>query len=160
MTEPVLLEIDWPLPPGVRAACTTRQGGVSLPPWDSMNLGTHVGDAPDAVATNRGRLKSLLRLPAEPCWLNQVHGTDVADLDAWTPGGTPTTADAAISLTTGNPCVIMVADCLPVLFASGHAEVELIAELRARNPTARTDGILKPFGLELLRERVEALLAR
>jgi len=118
MTESALLEIDWLLPPGVRAACTTRKGGVSQPPWDSMNLGTHVGDAPDAVATNRERLKSLLQLPAEPCWLNQVHGIDVADIDAWTPGGASPTADAAISLTTGRPCVIMVADCLPVLFAS------------------------------------------
>jgi len=118
MTDPSLLEFAWPLPRGVRAACTTRLGGVSAAPWDSLNLGAHVGDAPQAVADNRARVRSLLQLPSEPCWLNQVHGVDVVDLDATLPGGRPPTADAAISLTTGRPCVIMVADCLPVLFAS------------------------------------------
>ena len=57
-------------------------GGVSAAPWDSFNLATHVGDDPRDVAANRARLRELLALPAEPVWLNQVHGTDVADLDA------------------------------------------------------------------------------
>lgn len=116
MTGASLLEIDWPRPPGVRAAFTTRLGGVSAPPCDALNLGAHVGDAPAQVAANRARLASMLSLPSEPVWLEQVHGIDVADLDAPL-RGTPT-ADAAISHSAGKVCVIMVADCLPVLIAS------------------------------------------
>lgn len=111
------LPFDWPLPPGVRAAFTTRLGGVSQAPWDSFNLGAHVGDAVEHVAANRARLREMLALPAEPGWLNQVHGADVADLDA-TPAGSPVTADASVTSATGQACLIMVADCLPVLFAA------------------------------------------
>jgi YfiH family protein len=112
-----LLKFDWPLPRGVRAAFTTRVGGASLAPCDSLNLGAHVGDAPAAVAANRSRLREWLRLPAEPAWLEQVHGTGVADLDAPAAPG-PLTADAAITRSVGRACAIMVADCLPVLFAA------------------------------------------
>jgi YfiH family protein len=112
-----LLDFDWVLPQGVRAAFTTRQGGVSSAPWDSFNLAAHVGDAPADVAANRACLRSLLALPAEPCWLNQVHGVAVADLDAPSASVAPT-ADAAVASAAGRVCVVMVADCLPVLFAS------------------------------------------
>jgi polyphenol oxidase len=112
-----LLEVDWPLPPGVRAACTTRLGGVSAAPWDSFNLATHVGDEPAHVAANRARLRDLLKLDAEPAWLNQVHGIEVASLGANSPS-TPPTADAAVTTRPGVPCVVMVADCLPVLFTT------------------------------------------
>jgi YfiH family protein len=118
----VLLPFEWKLPQGVRAAFTTRLGGVSAAPWDSFNVGAHVGDDPGAVAANRGRLRSLLDLKAEPAWLNQVHGIAVADL-AKIHGAKPATADAAIALEPNQTCVIMVADCLPVLFASGDGEV-------------------------------------
>jgi YfiH family protein len=117
MSDAALLDFEWPLPRGVRAAFTTRRGGVSAAPWDSFNLGTHVGDAPGAVTENRARLRSLLALPGDPAWLNQVHGVDVADLDTVAASGV-TTADAVISRSSARPCVIMVADCLPVLFAS------------------------------------------
>ena len=112
-----LLPFDWPLPRGVRAAFTTRLGGVSEAPWDSFNLGAHVGDAPAHVAVNRARLRELLELPGEPGWLSQVHGAEVADLDAPGAPGIPT-ADAAVTSAAGRACVIMVADCLPVLFAA------------------------------------------
>ena len=115
---PGLLQFDWPLPPGVRAAFTTRLGGVSAAPWDSLNLATHVVDDPTHVAANRARLRTLLDLPADPAWLSQVHGIAVADVDSLPAGSAPPTADAAISGGHGRPCVIMVADCLPVLFAS------------------------------------------
>lgn len=118
---PGLLSFDWKLPPGVRAACTTRLGGVSAPPWDSFNIATHVGDEPQAVTANRARLRSLLNLPSEPAWLNQVHGIAVADLDK-VGHGKPATADAAVAEHADRACVIMVADCLPVLFASGDGE--------------------------------------
>ena len=82
MSQSALLEFEWKLPPGVRAAFTTRVGGVSAAPWDSFNLGAHVSDDPENVAANRARLKAMLALPAEPAWLSQVHGVDVFDLDA------------------------------------------------------------------------------
>ncbi len=113
-----LLDLEWQLPRGVRAAFTTRQGGVSAAPWDSFNLAAHVGDDPASVAANRARLRTLLGLSAEPAWLNQVHGTAVADLDAPAAGATTLTADAAVTSAAGCACAIMVADCLPVLFAS------------------------------------------
>jgi len=112
-----LLDIDWPLPPGVHAAFTTRQGGVSKAPWDSFNVAAHVGDAPQDFTANRASLKAMLALPAEPSWLNQVHGVAVSDLDA-PPTAIPATADAAVTKGAGRVCVVMVADCLPVLFAS------------------------------------------
>jgi purine-nucleoside/S-methyl-5'-thioadenosine phosphorylase / adenosine deaminase len=113
-----LLAFDWTLPRGVRAAFTTRAGGASIAPWDSFNLGVHVGDDPSMVAANRSRLAQLLELPAEPSWLNQVHGSEVLDLDTRPTGNAPATADASIATLPGRVCVVMVADCLPVLFAS------------------------------------------
>jgi len=113
-----LLKFDWPLPRGVRAAFTTRIGGASRAPWDSFNVAKHVGDDPAAVAANRAQLLSKLSLPSDPAWLNQVHGSDVIDLDASQAPGAAVTGDAAITAAPGRVCVIMVADCLPVLFAS------------------------------------------
>ena len=112
-----LLEMGWNLPAGVRAACTTRLGGVSQAPWESFNLATHVGDEPAHVAANRARLRELLGLAREPAWLEQVHGVDVANLDAGVPEE-PITADASVTSTTGIACVVMIADCLPVLFTT------------------------------------------
>jgi YfiH family protein len=113
-----LLDLGWPLPRGVRAAFTTRLGGVSGGPWESFNLGAHVGDDPSHVAHNRAHLRELLHLRNEPAWLEQVHGTAVANADVPVAASPPVVADAAIATRTDVPCVIMVADCLPVLFAS------------------------------------------
>jgi len=112
-----LLDFEWRLPPGVRAAFTTRMGGVSAAPWDSFNVATHVGDDSAHVAANRARLRELLGLAAEPAWLNQVHGVEVSDLGSAS-SATPVTADAAITSRAGTACVVMVADCLPVLFTT------------------------------------------
>ncbi len=71
---------DWPLPSGVKACSTTRGGGVSLLPYDSLNLGTHVGDEEQAVKRNRERLVTAAGLPQMPVWLEQVHGTRVVTL--------------------------------------------------------------------------------
>ena len=118
MSDESLLGIDWRLPNGVHAAFTTRLGGVSAPPWDSFNVATHVGDSPESVAANRKLLREKLQLPTDPAWLNQVHGVDVVDLDAAHTFAAPPTADASFSRAANRVCVIMVADCLPVLFAS------------------------------------------
>jgi polyphenol oxidase len=114
---------DWPAPPQVKAAATLRTGGVSKGAFESLNLGTHVGDEPAAVAENRRLLRAALGLPGEPSWLNQVHGSAVvdasaADIKQSAQGSveTPATADASIARGPGGVCVVMTADCLPVIF--------------------------------------------
>jgi YfiH family protein len=108
-----LLRPDWPAPPHVRAWVTTRGGGVSRAPFTALNLGDHVGDAPAAVAENRGRLAAALALPAVPSWLNQVHGRTAVAAESAVPG---CEADAAYSHGAGGVCAVLTADCLPVLF--------------------------------------------
>lgn len=108
---------DWPAPPNVGAAFTTRAGGVSLAPFDSLNLGDHVGDDRAAVAENRRRLVGTLALPAGPLWLSQVHGTAVVDAATAAHG---VEADASVAFAPGTVCAVMTADCLPVLFADLH----------------------------------------
>src|ERR1700720_3453247 len=88
---------DWPAAPGVRAAFTLRIGGVSVAPYDSLNLGARIGDLPEAVRENRRRLREELRLPAEPIWLEQVHGTEVVELGA-TVAGVPSASGVAGAL--------------------------------------------------------------
>lgn len=109
---------DWPAPPGIRAVCTTRAGGVSTGGYASLNLGDHVGDVPADVAANRERLARAI--DARPVFLQQVHGTGLAVLDAGMADGVQ--ADAACTAEQGLACTVMVADCLPVLFtdAQGH----------------------------------------
>ena len=101
---------DWPAPAGVRACVTTRAGGVSLAPFDSLNLGDHVEDAPLAVAANRQVLVDALG--CRPAWLKQVHSPDVVEADPWQ----VPTADASWSATPGTACAVLTADCLPALF--------------------------------------------
>lgn len=103
---------DWPVPAGIRAVFTTRAGGVSVPPFDSFNLGDHVRDDPAAVAANRERLR--LATGAHPVFLQQVHGFEVATLNETTPDGTR--ADACLTERASVACTVMVADCLPVLW--------------------------------------------
>lgn len=110
LNEHDLIIPDWPAPANVRALQTTRAGGISKPPYDSLNLGMHVGDAPLDVAANRQRLNRYV--PTEPVWLNQVHGIEV--VDASTASCVPD-ADAAFARTRHTICAVMTADCLPIL---------------------------------------------
>jgi len=107
---------QWPAPEGVGACSSTRIGGVSLPPYDSLNLGAHCGDNPEYVEENRTRLFAAGGLPSKPVWLEQVHGTAVLPLT----GGQYLSkrADASYSATPGTVCAVMTADCLPVLFCN------------------------------------------
>lgn len=109
---------QWPQPNSVRSCSTTRLGGISLPPYSSLNLGNHVGDNPDHVAANRQRLIALGGLPAAPHWLEQVHGTSVVRLTSQTPFIPTQIADAAYTCERSIVCAAMAADCLPVLFCS------------------------------------------
>ena len=112
--------MNWALPEGVQALCTTRRGGVSNAPFDGLNLGDHVGDDPRAVAQNRALLQAQLSC-ARPVFLTQVHGVDVAEVHASTPDGTR--ADACITQDVQVACTIMVADCLPLLFTDDAGQV-------------------------------------
>jgi YfiH family protein len=116
---PSWLKIDWPAPPGVRVLSSFRGGGASAPPYDSLNLGGHVGDDPRAVAENRRQLQLAAGLPAEPVWLEQAHGVNVADLDSAGPYGP---ADAAVTRRFRRVCAILTADCLPLVFASDSGD--------------------------------------
>jgi len=113
------LRPDWPAPAHVHALCTTRTGGRSAFPYDSLNLGDHVGDEPLAVGANRAFLAKTLG--ARPVFLSQVHGRRVVELDPGTPHGTE--ADACLTSTRGLACTIMVADCLPVLLTNREGSV-------------------------------------
>ncbi|WP_339481657.1 peptidoglycan editing factor PgeF [Pseudomonas sp. RL_5y_Pfl2_73] len=103
---------DWPASARVKACVTTRAGGVSLAPFDSLNLGDHVGDDPTAVAENRRRLTDQFAIT--PAWLQQVHGIAVVEADP----SQVATADASWTDTPGIACTAMTADCLPVLFCN------------------------------------------
>ena len=107
----------WPVPSGVCAAFTLRTGGVSAPPFDTLNVGATVGDLRERVDENRARVHAALSLPHEPRWLEQVHGTDVVEIRHADPASTPR-ADAVIAREPGAVAVIQVADCLPVLLAA------------------------------------------
>ena len=109
---------DWPAPAHVKAMQTTRNGGVSSSPYDSLNLGDHVGDSPLAVERNRMLLNTLL--PSEPVWLEQAHGTVVANADM---AGCLPQADACIARHRAAVCVVMTADCLPVLLCDTEGSV-------------------------------------
>lgn len=160
---------EWPAPSGVRAVFTTRAGGVSTTPYDSLNLGSHVGDKPDSVVANRALLGQATGTQA--VFLNQVHGTAVLALDIATPDGL--SADACVTQQRKLACTIMVADCLPVLLATadgcavgaahagwrglagtgeesgGQGVLEtLAAALRAAAPEAH--GLAAPAGLEIM----------
>ncbi len=99
----------------VRAVSTTRQGGTSKPPFDSFNLGYHVGDDPGAVDDNRARLNKFAGDDIRFCWLTQVHGTTVVDAADVADADAPVEADASVSRTPGLACAVLTADCLPVL---------------------------------------------
>lgn len=115
---------DWPAPANVRALQTTRQGGYSHAPFDSLNLGSHVGDAPLLVEKNRQHLAELL--PSEPIWLEQVHGTHVVHAEH---GNCHPTGDACVTHAAQAVCVVMTADCLPVLLCDRAGTV--VAALHA-----------------------------
>jgi YfiH family protein len=107
------IQPNWPAPENVKCLSTTRAGGVSIAPYDALNLGVHVADDSDHVQVNRQRLVQYL--PAQPLWLNQVHGTRV--IHACDYSGV-CDADASFTNSVDQVCTVMTADCLPVLFCN------------------------------------------
>jgi YfiH family protein len=106
---------NWAAPDCVVAGTTLRHGGVSGGSFKSLNLGALSGDDDNAVRENRSRFRAICELPSEPRWLRQVHGTNV---EIEPPSGETPQADAAITRHPGVVCVVLTADCLPVLLAS------------------------------------------
>lgn len=104
---------NWPVPSTVKAYSTTREGGVSSGPYSRLNLGDHVGDEPAIVDYNRQILRRDIGLLTEPHWLNQVHGAEVKYID----GNfiEPIVADASVTALKNQACIVMTADCLPIL---------------------------------------------
>ena len=118
---PQAIRPDWPAPPGVAALMSTRQGGVSQAPFDSLNLrppGLPGGDADDPAAVQQNQRRFAAALGARPVWLNQVHGAEVLRLHAGMPPDALPQADASICTEPGLACVVLVADCLPVLLCT------------------------------------------
>ena len=103
---------DWRPHARVRACVTRRRGDVSPPPWQGFNLGSHCDDDPGRVARARAHVQRALDLPRPPHWLTQVHGTRIVAF-----GDADRRADGVWSQRTGEPCVVLTADCLPVLMA-------------------------------------------
>ena len=135
------LRPDWPAPAHVHALCTTRAGGTSAAPFDSLNLGDHVGDSPAAVQANRQLLQAALggiTPGTQPIFLQQVHGTQVLDLRADLPPGA--CADACATTASRLACTIMVADCLPVLLTNRQGSAVAAAHAGWRG-LAGGDGI-------------------
>ena len=140
----------WPAPRGVRALCTTRAGGVSLPPYDRFNLGVHVGDVQADVTLNRARLRDVLGV--RPVFLDQVHGVEAILLDEATPDGTR--ADAAtvgLWVETLSGIISMVGTGVPLLKS-------LFGAL-GRNG-AKTATIELPNGVKVTREMDDEELER
>jgi YfiH family protein len=113
------LAVDWAAPRNIGVHCSTRDGGVSAGPYASLNLGDHVGDDPVAVRENRSRFSQALG--ARPVYLQQVHGTGVVRLDRGSQDGIA--ADACWTSERGIACTIMVADCMPLLFAGDAGRI-------------------------------------
>lgn len=139
---------DWPAPANVRALCTTRAGGVSVPPYDSLNLGGHVGDAAGDVAQNRARLQESMGV--RPVFLDQVHGTQMRELSSYTPNGLA--ADGAYTRASGLACTVMVADCLPILLCDAQG-----AQVAAVHAGWR--GLAGVAGIGVLEQAVERFRA-
>jgi len=110
---------DWPAPGSVKAVITTRRGGASRGPFDSFNLADHVGDADDSVQQNRRKLMQDWHLRQPPLWLKQVHGTHVVDASRAHPA---IEADGSFAFGPAPACVVMTADCLPVLLCDRAGE--------------------------------------
>lgn len=147
---------DWPAPASVKTLVTTRAGGVSIPPYASLNLGDHVGDDPASVMQNRTILRAAL--PAEPVWLRQVHGVTVLDADSdITANIAANQADASLTRRANRVCAILSADCLPVLLCDQDASVVAAAHAGWRGLAA---GVLEATvgAMRVPGERIIALL--
>ena len=111
-----IIKAQWDAPPKIHAFTTLRAGGVSQPPYDSLNLALHVEDKAAAVIENRNRFCRQLSLPTEPVWLSQAHSTNIVCADRYSAGQA---ADGGFTDTSRVVCAVLTADCLPLFICSG-----------------------------------------
>ena len=109
---------DWDVPNRVKVYSSTRVGGVSEPPFDTLNLGTHVKDKQQHVLENRARVVKAMQAPNQPQWLNQVHGCDVAFIDCYSAQNDALEADGTFTREIGQVLCVGTADCLPVVISN------------------------------------------
>ncbi|WP_444998289.1 peptidoglycan editing factor PgeF [Aliikangiella sp. IMCC44359] len=114
-----IISVSWPAPSSIKALVTTRIGGSSLDEYQAFNLAEHVNDNAEHVAQNRNYLQQIASLPSTPYWLNQVHGNDCVEVNF---NSKEFTADAAFTQTEKQVCVVMTADCLPILLTSKNGD--------------------------------------
>jgi YfiH family protein len=136
----------------IRRVTTTRAGGVSSAPFDTFNLGDHVGDDPDAVSANRRRLAEAIGLPDRVAWMHQVHGDRVVVVE-----GSGRTVDNADGLVTTKPrlaLAVVTADCVPVLM--GDARAGVVAAVHAGRVGAQ-NGVVVRAVEEMLRVGAHAV---
>lgn len=126
--KPQLLIPNWPAPERVRAIATTRRGGISEGAYTSCNMALHVGDQPQHVLSNRAQVAKYAQLPSQPVWLKQVHGNRVVVIDDLKCSEN-IEADAAVSFVPGKVCVILTADCFPLLFCDQAARCVAAAHI-------------------------------
>lgn len=121
-----LIEPNWPVARNIHAFTTTRIGGVSLFPFDSLNMGSRVEDDLNAVDENRRRVMLAKQVPSMPYWLHQIHSTNVVELPLidhmMTNETEPVQADGAYTSQANQVCAVLTADCMPVLFCSKHGD--------------------------------------
>jgi len=132
-----LINASWTVPDHIKAVVTTRDGGVSTGPYQSLNLGDHVEDSPDAVSANRHRLCEHLGLIKKPQWLTQIHGTELVKA---CDDGIAERADACWTDEVGQACIVMTADCLPVFFTDRTGSRVAVAHAGWRG---LADGVLE-----------------
>jgi len=137
MASDSLILPDWSAPARVHALSTTRLGGQSQTPYDSFNLAQHVGDERATVLANREHLQQLAGYKTEPAWLEQVHGIEV--VNAADCSGS-IAADASVTSSANVVCVVMTADCLPVLFCDKQGRAVAAAHAGWRG---LADGVLE-----------------
>ena len=143
----ITIKPHWPAPATIHTLVTTRQGGISSSPYDSLNLGDHVGDQPPLVIANRQILRK--QLPAEPIWLRQTHSIEVSTpYSRFHKPSNPIEADAAVTNIPDEVLVVMSADCLPVLFSNADGTVIGVAHAGWRG---LCDGVLENTVGELLK---------
>lgn len=146
--------------PKVGTLASTRACGNSVAPYGDgagalgLNLGLHVGDDADHVRANRAQIAR--HLPAQPVWLNQVHGCDVIDAGAWTAADALPQADASFTTQAGVVCAILTADCLPVLLTDTAGRVVAAAHAGWRGLAA---GVLENTAMQMRNAGGQELLA-
>jgi len=145
------IPVVWDAPPWVKAGTSTRHGGNSRGTYNTLNLAMHVGDDPAMVAVNRRYLSGLLKLPAQPVWLNQTHSNRVTNAD----NSANTDADGIYTSQAGVVCTIMTADCVPLLFCNAAGTKIAAVHVGWRGFCA---GII-PDALSYFNGEIESMLA-